>query len=133
MGKIFVATDTELKPLVSGNVNDGKWEEFTPYTTSGLTDVSIKRRVEGGLAHYIGSATLTSAVSDYLNVVITLYNNDGAFISGSVLCANSNNTGRPKAWLNGDTTVKTSITIVVGNQDGSATTATIFIDFWCNK
>ena len=132
MGKIFVATDTELKPLVSGNVNDGRWEDFTPYSSSGLSNISMKRREEGGLVHYTGTATTTSSGS-ILSASITLLNDNSMVIYKNVTsCTQANGTGWPLNIGDVNGTNVLSFTILDASRAGGMK-ATVAFDALANK
>jgi hypothetical protein len=136
MGKIFVATDTELKPLVSGNVNDGKWEDFTPYSTTGLTDISAMRREEGGCVHYVIHARTSTSITsgDFTQPDIRLYNVASGFIFKSVLVGSGNEgAGRPLAYTRGEPDATSNIGLVITNTSGFTGYFWVTLDVWANS
>ncbi len=136
MGKIFVATDTELKPIVSGNVNDGRWEDFTPYTSSGLSNISAMRREEGGLVHYIIHARTSGTIrsGSYTQPDIRLYNVASGFVFKSVLVGSGNEgAGRPLVYTRGEPDATSNIGLVITNVTGTEGYFWATLDVWAER
>lgn len=82
------------------------WVDFTPYTSSGLSNISGMKRVEGGLAHYIITCRTTSQIAsnDYSDVSLRLYDTvpSGFAFKHVAVSPGNENAGRFSAYYRKD-------------------------------
>jgi hypothetical protein len=140
---MFYATDAAAEDAyTNGEIPEGtiviteeeaesdQWVDFTPYSTSGLTDISMKHREEGGLVHYMGKARFTAAPAAVLSASLTLKNDNTMKIFRCISqCTSANGSGWPLSIGDIQGTNVISFTVVDASRAGSMQ-AWITFDIW---
>lgn len=119
------------------DAESNQWVDFTPYSTSGVDNISGMRRKEGGLVHYIITCRTSSQIgpSGYSNVSLRLYNTvpSGFAFKHIAVSPGNENVGRFSAYYRKDsaTSDETSTLACVATSFGGNTGyCWLTLDIW---
>lgn len=147
---MFYATDAAAEDAyTNGEIPEGtiviteedaesdQWVDFTPYSTSGLTNISGMKRAEGGLVHYIITCRTTSqiATNNYQNADVRLYNTvpSGFAFKHIAVSPGNENAGRFSAYYRKDSATSdetSTLACVAASFAGNTGYCWLTFDIW---